>query len=206
MGASEGAYGLLDALGGSPDGLAGLVGRAEKRVDVSGFGLDELREALLAEVENVGQDVWLAWPADGTTARAAYQAVLARLGDLWRPNQDDLVIIDHGERVIVLDREERLSITRADARLLIHSVEVEVTTATCVARCVGGVVRIGQRFGVGLDDRTRDDAPLVTLEGILRYGRPVDFVDPPHSALVRLTGDAVVMMAPGHIVTAVAGR
>ncbi|MFG3013443.1 hypothetical protein ACGFZB_23805 [Streptomyces cinerochromogenes] len=208
IGAYESTYdGFLDALGGSPDRLAALVQRAEKRVDVSDFGVDELRDALRAEVQDVGQDVWLTRPADRTAARVSWQAVLGRIDDLWCPGQDDLVIIDGGERVIVLDHEERLFVTRADARLQVHSVaDRDATTVTCVVRCVGGVVRVGQRFGVGPDAGTGDDAPLVTLEGILRYGRPVDFVDAPHSAEVRLTGDAVVMVAPGHVVTAVVGR
>ncbi|MEU6594291.1 hypothetical protein ABZ923_34655 [Streptomyces sp. NPDC046881] len=208
IGAYESTYGgFLDALGGSPDRLAALVRRAEKRVDVAGFGVDELRGVLLAEVQDVGQDVWLAWPGGRTAARVAYRAVLARLDDLCCSGQDDLVIIDGGERVIVLDHEGRLFVTRADARLQVHSVADRGATAmTCVVRCVGGVVRVGQRFGVGPDAGTGDDAPLVTLGGILRYGRPVDFVDPPHSAEVRLTGDAVAMVAPGHVITAVVGR
>ncbi|UFR02615.1 hypothetical protein KBP30_16130 [Streptomyces sp. Go40/10] len=208
IGAYESTYdGFLDVLGGSPDRLAALVRRAERRVDVADFGVDELRDALRAEAEDVGQDVWLAWPGERTAARAAYRTVLARLDDLWCRGQDDLVIIDGGERVIVLDHEGRLLVTRADARLRIHSVADRGATAvTCVVRCVGGVVRVGQRFGVGPGAGTGDDAPLVALEGILRYGRPVDFVDPPHSAQVRLTGDAVAMVAPGHVITAVVGR
>ncbi|GGS78735.1 hypothetical protein [Streptomyces cinerochromogenes] len=63
IGAYESTYdGFLDVLGGSPDRLAALVRRAERRVDVAGFGVDELRGVLLAEVQDVGQDVWLAWP------------------------------------------------------------------------------------------------------------------------------------------------
>ncbi|WP_330459536.1 hypothetical protein OIB37_23295 [Streptomyces sp. NBC_00820] len=173
---------------------------------MSGFDAHALRDALRALVDDAGQDVWVAWPAERRAARVACRAVFERLDDLWYPGRDDLVIIDGDERVIVLDHEERLFLTRADARLQIHSVaERGTSSATCVVRCVSGVVRVGQRFGVGPDGGTRDDAPLVTLEGIVRI-RPVDFVDPPHSAKVRVTGEAVALLERGSVITAVVGR
>jgi ketosteroid isomerase-like protein len=87
----------------------------------------------------------------------------------------------------------------ADARLSVHSVEErDATAAVCVVRCVGGVARTGQRFAV-----EPCDAPTVTLEEILRYGQSVEFVDPPHTAKVRLTGEAVGMVVRGAVVSAV---
>ncbi|MEU9988516.1 hypothetical protein AB0E10_17310 [Streptomyces sp. NPDC048045] len=43
----------------------------------------------------------------------------------------------------------------------------------------------------------------VSLEGSLRYERAVDFVDPPHTAKARLTGEAVARLEEGIAITAV---
>ncbi|MFJ9813704.1 hypothetical protein ACIRU3_00285 [Streptomyces sp. NPDC101151] len=180
-----------------------MTQHAEVTRDVSDLDTDQLRSALRTAVEDVGQDVWAAWPADRRAVRVAYRAVLERLDDLWCPSADDLVIIDGDELILVLDHEERLFLTRADATLQIYSVqERDATTATCIVRCVGGVVRVGQRFGIGPDRGTQEGAPLMTLEGILRYQRPVDCVDPPHSAKVRLTGEGVALLEKGSVITA----
>ncbi|MFF7971889.1 hypothetical protein [Streptomyces sp. NPDC007905] len=207
IGAHEGpgAYeAFLGALGGSLARLPALVQRAEVALDVSGLDTDQLGDALRSAAEDAGQDVWAAWPADRTAVRVAYRAVLERIGDLWYPSQDDLVIIDGDDRVLVLDHEERLFVTRADARLRIHSVEErDAVTATCIVRCVSGVVRVGQRFGVGPDGGRGDGAPVVALGGILKYERPLDFVDPPHSAKVHLTGEGVALLEKGAVITAV---
>ncbi|MDN3265453.1 hypothetical protein QWJ26_37755 [Streptomyces sp. CSDS2] len=91
---------------------------------------------------------------------------------------------------------------RGDARLSIHSVEErEATAAVCIVRCVRGAARTGQRFAV-----EPYDAPTMTLEEILRYERPVAFVDAPHNAKVRLTGEAVGMLVRGAVITAVLGE
>jgi hypothetical protein len=55
------------------------------------------------------------------------------------------------------------------------------SSAVCVVRCVGGVARIGQAYEGG----------RAVLEWIDQYGRPVARLDPPHSALVRLSGSGV---------------
>lgn len=43
---------------------------------------------------------------------------------------------------------------------------------------------------------------LLKLEWIDRYGRKIDFVDPPHQAKVRLTGTSVRFLRPGKALTA----
>jgi hypothetical protein len=122
--------------------------------------------------------------------------------DLLHPEQVDLVITDGSERALVMDYEKPLFVTRVDARLSILSVEErEATTAVCVVRCVGGVARVGQRFAI-----EPHDTPTVTLEEILRYGQSVGFIDPPHSAKVRLTGETVGMLVRRAVVTATADR
>ncbi|MFD4725175.1 hypothetical protein ACFWNW_08835 [Streptomyces seoulensis] len=78
------------------------------------------------------------------------------------------------------------------ARLQIHSVEQEgPAAAVCIVRCVGGVARVGQEF-----------AGAMTLDRILRYGREVEFLEPPHSAKVRLSGAGVHALERGAVVTA----
>lgn len=78
------------------------------------------------------------------------------------------------------------------ARLQIHSVEqVEPTAAVCIVRCVGGTAHVGQEF-----------AGSMTLDWILRYGREVELLDPPHSAKVRLSGAGVRKLERGAVVTA----
>ncbi|MFF7747916.1 hypothetical protein ACFZCP_01435 [Streptomyces sp. NPDC007971] len=108
--------GFLSALGGSLDRLPVLITHAEVALDVSALDADQLRDALRTAVADVGQDVWAAWPAERTAVRAGYRAVLERIDDLWYPSSDDLVIVDGDEQVLVLDHEERLFLTRADAR------------------------------------------------------------------------------------------
>ncbi|MFJ5519854.1 hypothetical protein ACIQB4_22705 [Streptomyces griseoluteus] len=78
------------------------------------------------------------------------------------------------------------------ARLQIHSVEHEgLDRAVCVVRCVGGTARVGQQY-----------AGPMTLDSIVRYGREVEVLDPPHSAKVRLSGAGVRALERGAVVTA----
>ncbi|MGW7285630.1 hypothetical protein ACWGH4_09055 [Streptomyces sp. NPDC054847] len=55
---------------------------------------------------------------------------------------------------------------------------VDARGAVCVVRCVAGVARAGQAYEGG----------RLVLDSMDQYGRPVDRVDPPHSAKVRLNG------------------
>ncbi|MFF4838780.1 hypothetical protein [Streptomyces collinus] len=76
-----------------------------------GFDAQDLKNAFRGLLEDTGQDVIIAWPADGLAARAAYRDVLERRDDLWYPSMDDLMIIDGcvgARRVLLLDHEERL--------------------------------------------------------------------------------------------------
>ncbi|MEU6481419.1 hypothetical protein ABZ858_32020 [Streptomyces sp. NPDC047017] len=85
-------------------------------------------------------------------------------------------------------------------KLQIHSVEeADARSAICVVRCVGGVVRPGQRFGEDPSTSLTGEAPgqLVEVDWIERYQRRVEFVDPPNSAKVRLCGNAVSLLEKG---------
>ncbi|GHF24824.1 hypothetical protein E5082_26385 [Streptomyces griseoluteus] len=78
------------------------------------------------------------------------------------------------------------------ARLQIHSVEHEgFDTAVCVVRCTAGIARVGQEYA----------GPL-TLDSILRHGKEVELLDPPHSAKVWLSGAGVRTLERGAVVTA----
>ncbi|WP_330339222.1 hypothetical protein [Streptomyces sp. NBC_00557] len=102
---------FLHELGGSLERLADLTRNADRSVDVTDFDANELKGAFRDSIEDVGQEVIIAWPADHVAARTAYRDALERIDDLWYPSMDDLVVIDTREemgRIIILDHEERL--------------------------------------------------------------------------------------------------
>ncbi|KOU40107.1 hypothetical protein [Streptomyces sp. WM6378] len=91
----------------------------------------------------------------------------------------------------------------ADNRLQIYSVEESSGDfAVCIARCVGGVVRTGQNFAMETASEPVDFEHGVTLTAIDRYGRSVDFFDPPHAAKVYLSGPGASVLEPGMILAA----
>ncbi|MFJ4667887.1 hypothetical protein [Kitasatospora purpeofusca] len=81
---------------------------------------------------------------------------------------------------------------------VVEGVEVEIaidrvapvtpTEATATVRCLLGPVRLGARF-----DRIGGSRAAVDLDltQILRHGRPVEELDPVHTALVTLRGTGV---------------
>ncbi|MGW2208212.1 hypothetical protein [Streptomyces sp. NPDC001781] len=84
------------------------------------------------------------------------------------------------------------------AGLQVWSVEEKtLDTAVCVVRCVGDIVRVGQKF-----QEVQEFMGPLTLVRILRYQKDVDFVDPPHSAKVHLSGAAVSVLERGTVLTA----
>ncbi len=79
--------------------------------------------------------------------------------------------------------------TGVDSRLQVHSVEQDLPDGgVCVVRCIGGIARVGQRFRLEDDWRTGRPSGALVLGRIERYGRAVDFFDPPHNALIHLSG------------------
>ncbi|MEU6471938.1 hypothetical protein ABZ927_04015 [Streptomyces massasporeus] len=83
-------------------------------------------------------------------------------------------------------------------KLQIHAVEeAGALSATCIVRCVGGLVRPGQRFTVEPADGTSGESFRVELDWIDRYGHRVEFVDPPHNARVHLSGGGVSHLRKG---------
>ncbi|MFE1883503.1 hypothetical protein [Streptomyces diastatochromogenes] len=103
----------LQILGDALSDLAEIGREASSSLDVEELDSDGLRSALRDMVEDVGQEVIVAWPADRAAVRVGYHLVIERIDDLWYPSTDDLVIIDDSKgvgRVIILDHEERLCI------------------------------------------------------------------------------------------------
>ncbi|MFC4609085.1 hypothetical protein ACFO9E_14860 [Streptomyces maoxianensis] len=89
------------------------------------------------------------------------------------------------------------------SKLQIYAVEVAAESGgICIARCVGGVVRVGQVFrheGPSGDSAT--DLRL-TPDRIERYvGLDVDFFDPPHAARVHFSGASTSTLARGVVIT-----
>lgn len=84
------------------------------------------------------------------------------------------------------------------ARLQVFAIdEAEAAAAVCIVRCVGGIVRPGQRFSVDSEGDSPGGDSAVTLDWIDRYGRRVDFIDPPHNAKVRFFGEEVKSLREG---------
>lgn len=87
-------------------------------------------------------------------------------------------------------------------QLQIYEVEeTDSRSATCIVRCVGGVVRPGQHFDTGSAIEDPNVTLEVMLEWINRYGHFVDFFDPPHNAKVHFTGDGVALLKAGVTIT-----
>jgi len=89
--------------------------------------------------------------------------------------------------------------------LQIYSVEErDVAAATCIVRCVGGVARTGQQFKIRSTTDVTGDPSILILDWINRYEKMMDFIDPPHSATVHLSGNGVTVLKRGVILTSVA--
>ncbi|MEU9010996.1 hypothetical protein AB0D12_14685 [Streptomyces sp. NPDC048479] len=87
------------------------------------------------------------------------------------------------------------------SQLQIYAVEESTEPGgTCIARCVGGVARVGQVFThEGTSEASVQDLRL-TLDRIERYGRCVDFFGPPHVARVHLSGGSTSILVRGAII------
>ncbi|MEU6816114.1 hypothetical protein [Streptomyces sp. NPDC046860] len=89
------------------------------------------------------------------------------------------------------------------ARLQIYSCEPDGSEAAiCIVRCVGGIVRVGQNFYFSASTPGVDVHSPMRLNEIIRYEKPVDFMDPPHSAKVYISGAGVARLEHGVIITA----
>ncbi|GHC48485.1 hypothetical protein RFN57_39365 [Streptomyces violaceochromogenes] len=89
-------------------------------------------------------------------------------------------------------------------KLQIYEVEESTTTTvTCIVRCVAGVVRTGQHFSIDSDTGSNMVGSPLILDWINRYERLVDFIDPPHSAKVHMSGEVVGTLERGMTLTAI---
>ncbi|NUK04319.1 hypothetical protein HRW23_13800 [Streptomyces lunaelactis] len=89
------------------------------------------------------------------------------------------------------------------SRLQIYAVEAAAESGgICIARCVGGVVRVGQVFTHECPSGASVTDLRLTLDRIERYvGQYVDFFDPPHAARVHFSGTSTSALARGDIIT-----
>lgn len=89
-----------------------------------------------------------------------------------------------------------------DSRIQIHSVEESNDSGgICIARCVGGVPRVGQTFVLEGDSQPNHPEVRVSLDQIERYsGVFVEFFDPPHAARIHLSGESVGALSRGSII------
>lgn len=89
--------------------------------------------------------------------------------------------------------------------LQIYSVEEgDAAAATCVVRCVGGVVRTGQQFKTRPTFDGAGDSVLLKLDWINFYQQVTDFLYPPYSALVGLSGNGANSLKRGVVLISVA--
>ena len=81
-------------------------------------------------------------------------------------------------------------------KLQIYSVEQDSPDGgVCIARVIGGIVRTGQSFVLA----EGDDPRRFTLDRLEKYGRPMEFMDPPHSVVVHLSGSPLTGLGYGDV-------
>ncbi|MFD0072832.1 hypothetical protein ACFVIY_10375 [Streptomyces sp. NPDC127166] len=69
----------------------------------------------------------------------------------------------------------------------------------CVIRCIEGIAGVGQVFVPERDRDTVDPEVTLTLEVIEKFRRSLEFVDPPHSAAVLLSGGPLEVLREGDV-------
>ncbi|WP_234315388.1 hypothetical protein [Streptomyces globisporus] len=87
------------------------------------------------------------------------------------------------------------------SRLRVHSVvgpDDDADGGICVVRCIAGIARVGQVFVLERDQDTAGPEGALTLEDIEKY-RSVEFIDPPHSAAVLLSGGPLDRLREGDV-------
>jgi hypothetical protein len=85
-------------------------------------------------------------------------------------------------------------VTADVGRLQVHEVEEKGdASAICIVRCVGGTPRTGQKFTTEKNPGVIPGSSTVTLESIIRHNKEMDFIDPPHNARVRLSGEVLFL-------------
>ncbi|MET7887108.1 hypothetical protein [Streptomyces avermitilis] len=98
-----------------------------------------------------------------------------------------------------------MNVNEASAgKIQIYSIEEQDSRmATCIVRCVGGEVRTGQLFGVGASGGVPADETQVALDWIERYGQRTDFLSPPHSAMIHLSGRGAALLTRNLTITSI---
>lgn len=97
----------LNAVGGTWSWTQDLSA-ADAQLNGTDLGLNEVREWLSGLIP-AATSVLVAWPAYGMGARMNFDAWLQHFDDLWHPASDDVVLIEPGGCVLVMDHEEQLA-------------------------------------------------------------------------------------------------
>ncbi|MEV7549762.1 hypothetical protein AB0N89_09085 [Amycolatopsis sp. NPDC089917] len=66
--------------------------------------------------------------------------------------------------------------------------QVSEEKAVCVVRCLGDQVSVGDVLSTAIFEDGSSTKIDLRVVGILRYGRPVELLDSPHSATLELAG------------------
>ncbi|MFJ5304862.1 hypothetical protein [Streptomyces sp. NPDC088350] len=94
----------------------------------------------------------------------------------------------------------------SNARISIEGIEeAAVDRALCVVRCVEGVVSPGDMFDTATSADGANGRVALLVTRIWRYGRPVELLDPPHSAKVELAGEGTLSLSGVTHLTITAG-
>ncbi|MDT3446776.1 hypothetical protein [Pseudofrankia sp. BMG5.37] len=103
---------IENLLGGSFQRLSELRSDPDIEHDVSELAGPELGTWLASLPVDRDVDVRVAWLADRIGARMTWSTFVDHVSDLWYPSMDDVVILADANRLLVLDHEERLTLSR----------------------------------------------------------------------------------------------
>ncbi|OHV41259.1 hypothetical protein BCD49_06960 [Pseudofrankia sp. EUN1h] len=98
-------------LGGSFRQLSELRSDPDIERDVSELAGPQLGTWLASLPVGRDVDVRVAWPVDRIGARMTWSTFVDHVSDLWYPSMDDVVILIEANRLLVLDHEERITLS-----------------------------------------------------------------------------------------------
>lgn len=110
---------VVDLLGGSLSGLAGIRRNPVAKVDAVDLTFQDVRDWLSALPIGQNAELHVAWIADRMGARMSFETFAANVDDLWFPAMDDIVAVLHSDSqlmALVLDHEEIITLSSVSPR------------------------------------------------------------------------------------------